>query len=133
MDEKFSLEQMKSSSFENLQSLLRDLKVELEARIELALTKITHPKFIKNTGAIDSVYVNDKLRREAYLNECEIIVSELNVLGHNLQPLDLDSDINFENTSASWAMLNNQGEACGLDIEFFPKEVNVLWVVSPST
>ncbi len=132
MDEKFSLEQMKISSFENLQSLLSVLKIELEGRIELALTKVTHPNFVKNSGAINAVYVNDKLRREVYLNECESIVSDLNELGHKLQPLDLDSDINFDNTSDSWAVLNNQGEVCGLDIEFFPKEVNVLWVVSPS-
>jgi hypothetical protein len=133
MDEKFSQEQMKSCSFEDLQALLRDLKIELEARIDSALTRITHPKFVKNNGAIDSVYLNDKLRREAYFSECESIVSDLNVLGHKLSPLDLDSDINFENTSASWAVLNKHGEVCGLDIEFFPKEVNVLWVVSPST
>ncbi|MCG9759200.1 hypothetical protein L1D50_08765 [Pseudoalteromonas sp. Isolate6] len=133
MDEKFSLEQMKKSSFESMQSLLRDLRTELEARIELALTKITHPSFVKNSGAINSVYLNDKLRREAYLNECESIVSDLISLGHKLSPIDLDSDINFENTSASWAVLSNQGEVCGLDLEFLPKEVNVLWVVSPST
>ncbi|QQX78709.1 hypothetical protein JK628_14145 [Shewanella sp. KX20019] len=133
MDEKFSLEQMKSCSFEELQFLLRDLKIELEEKIDTALTRITHPKFVKNSGAIDSVYLNDKLRREAYFNECESIVSELNVIGHKLSPVDLDSDINFENTSASYAVLNNQGEVCGLDIEFFPKEVNVLWTVSPST
>jgi hypothetical protein len=133
MDDKFSLKQMKSISFEELQNLLKDLKSELEAKISLAIAEVTNPKFVKNTGAINSVYLNDKLRRDKYFEQCESIVSELNILGHNLLPLDLDSDINFENTSVSWAMLNKQGEACGLELEFFPKETKVLWVVSPST
>jgi hypothetical protein len=108
------------------------LKSELEAKISLAIAEVTNPKFVKNTGAINSVYLNDKLRRDKYFEQCESIVSELNILGHNLSPLDLDSDINFENTSVSWAMLNKQGEVCGLELEFFPMETKVLWVVSPS-
>ena len=124
---------MKSISFEELQNLLKDLKSELEAKISLAIADVTNPKFVKNTGAINSVYLNDKLRRDKYFEQCESIVSELNILGHNLSPLDLDSDINFENTSVSWAMLNKKGEVCGLELEFFPKETKVLWVVSPST
>ncbi|TYK64189.1 hypothetical protein [Colwellia echini] len=133
MDDKFSLKQMKSISFEELQKLLKELKSELEAKISLAIAEVTNPKFVKNTGAINSVYLNDKLRRDKYFEQCESIISELNNLGHNLSPLDLDSDINFENTSVSWAMLNKQGEVCGLELEFFPKETKVLWVVSPST
>ena len=80
---------MKSISFEELQNLLKDLKSELEAKISLAIAEVTNPKFVKNTGAINSVYLNDKLRRDKYFEQCESIVSELNILGHNLSPLDL--------------------------------------------
>ncbi|WP_417706825.1 hypothetical protein [Rheinheimera aquimaris] len=132
MDEKFSVKNMQNTSIEGLQKILRELKVESEIRITQAIDEITNPRFVQNYGAVDSVYLNDKLRREAYFKQCEGIISELNALGHDLSPLDLDSDINFENTSISWATLNKLGAVCGLELEFFPRETNVRWVVAPS-
>ena len=131
MEEKFNFNGMKQSSMDDLRALLLELTIYLENRISNRLDGITNTNFIKNSGAIDSVYLNDKERREAYFAECESIVTDLVKLGHKLQQLDLDSDINFENTSLSWATIDHAGRACGLELEFFPKETNVQWVIEP--
>lgn len=131
MEEQFNFNNMNQCSMDDLRELLLELNNYLEYRISNRLDSIVNPKFIKNSGAINSVYLNDKERREAYINECECIVSDLVQLGHDLQPLDIDSDINFENTSLSWATLDNAGRSCGLKLEFFPKETNVQWIVEP--
>ena len=131
MEDKFSFDSMTRCSMGDLRELLLELNIYLESRISNHLDGITNPKFIKNSGAINSVYLNDKERREAYFSECESIVADLVKLGHKLQPLDLDSDINFENTSLSWVTLDHAGRACGLELEFFPKETNVQWVIEP--
>ena len=90
-----------------------------------------HPKFVKNSGTLDSTKQNDAVRRQAYFGECEKIIEELSHLGHDLKPLDLDSDINFENTSLAYGTSYHDFGAKGLDIEFFPKSKAVMWVVSP--
>jgi len=84
---------------------------------------------IKNVGAIDNKFAADRRKRDAYFKECEAIVEELNELGHQLIPLDNDSD--FENTSVSYATDWHDGNSRGLDIEFFPSNQAVSWILTP--
>ena len=131
IDNKFSYFNMQKLSVSELQELLGELKQLLEKRISSSIDRITHPKFVKNSGAIDNVRQNDAARRKAYFNECEQIIEQLNQLGHDLKPLDLDSDINFENTGLGYGTSYHDFGAKGLDIEFFPRSTSVMWVVSP--
>lgn len=122
MEDKFSFDSMTLCSIGDLRELLLELNIYLKNRISSRLDGITNPKFIKNAGAINSVYLNNKERREAYFAECESIVSDLAKLGHKLQPLDIDVDINFEKTSLSWGTLDHARISCGLELEFFLKK-----------
>ena len=131
IDNKFSYLNMQKLSVLELQDSLSELKRLLEKRISSSVDQVTHPKFIKNDGEIDLVRQKDTARRKAYFNECEKIIEELNHLGHDLKPLDLDSDINFENTGVGYGTSYHDLGAKGLDIEFFPKSTSVMWVVSP--
>lgn len=131
IDNKFSYLNMQKLSVLELQETLAELKQLLEKRISSSIDQVMHPKFVKNSGTLDSTKQNDAVRRQAYFGECEKIIEELSHLGHDLKPLDLDSDINFENTSLAYGTSYHDFGAKGLDIEFFPKSKAVMWVVSP--
>ncbi len=131
IDNKFSYLNMQKLTVSELQETLGELKQLLEKRISSCIDGVTHPNFVKSHGAIDNLRQNDAARREAYFNECEKIVKQLNRLGHDLKPLDLDSDINFDNTGVGYGTSYHDFGAKGLDIEFFPKSTSVIWVVSP--
>jgi hypothetical protein len=100
-------------------SLLHEIKMIIE-------------NFIKNTLAqINTEFLLHKRKLMAYTNTAELLINELNTLGHKLIPLDQDVDINFESTSMSWVTHNESAKVFGLDIEIFPSKANVLWVLSP--
>lgn len=125
MKSKFSYQSMKSLSIEEMRNVLHQLKLTIDNRICMAIEGVTNPIFVKNRGAIDKVFLNDKYRREIYFAECEQIVKELNELGHKLVSTEIDSDKDFEYSNLSWTSFK------GLDLEFFPKSTKVLWVISP--
>lgn len=117
---------------EELRPLLGEIKTIVEGRIKAVLSDFDDMENIKNRGAQDNKYVHDRNKRSAYFSALDLIVSELNDLGHQLLPIDYDSDINFESTSVSWATDFMSGNARGLDIEIFPSKTQVLWVLSPN-
>jgi len=117
---------------EELRPLLGEIKTIIERRIKAVLSDFDNMENIKNRGAQDNKYVHDRNRRSAYLSVLDLIVSELNDLGHQLLPIDNNSDIDFESTSVSWATDFMSGNARGLDIEIFPSKTQVLWVLSPN-
>jgi len=131
MEEKYSFEAMKEATYAELQILLHELKVHCESRIQLSLDRITNPRFVKNKGAIDAVYLNDNMRRESFLKEVDTIVKELKIIGHKLKEVDFDSDKNFDSTCISLASMSKGGWVNGLDLEFLPKRTTVFWAVSP--
>ncbi|MFV7768774.1 hypothetical protein [Shewanella marisflavi] len=117
---------------EELRPLLGEIKTIVEGRIKTVLSDFDDMENIKNRGAQDNKYVHDRNKRSAYFSALDLIVSELNDLGHQLLPIDYDSDIDFESTSVSWATDFMSGNARGLDIEIFPSKTQVLWVLSPN-
>ncbi|WP_338593091.1 hypothetical protein VXM60_09275 [Shewanella khirikhana] len=117
---------------EELRPLLGEIKTIVEGRIKAVLSEFDNMENIKNRGAQDNKYVHDRNKRSAYFATLELIVSELNDLGHQLLPIDYDSDIDFESASVSWATDFMSGNARGLDIEIFPSKTQVLWVLSPN-
>lgn len=112
--------------------LLAEIKSIIMKRLNLALSEFKSMPVEPNQGAIDKNFVRDRMKRAAYFNEIEAIVSELNELGHNLLPLDQDNDIDFESSSVSWGTAWMDQNPTGLDLEIFPNEVQVLWVLSPN-
>ncbi|MDR8525158.1 hypothetical protein [Shewanella fidelis] len=117
---------------EELRPLLGEIKAIVEGRVKAVLSDFDDMKNIKNRGAQDNKYVHDRNKRSAYFSALDLIVSELNDLGHQLLPIDYDSDIDFESTSVSWATDFMSANARGLDIEIFPSKTQVLWVLSPN-
>lgn len=124
-------EVMKNLPTEELRRSLLEIQKIIQSRIIDALQDFKNENEIKNVGAIDYKFVADRRKRDAYFKECEAIANELNELGHQLLPLDMDSDMDFERTSVSWATDWQDGNARGLDIEFFPSEQNVSWILTP--
>lgn len=131
MDDKYSFGSMKNATYDELQILLHELKVLCEKRIQLSLDRVTNPKFVKNNGAIDAVYLNDKVRRDYFFKEIDAIVEDFKKLGHKLKEVNFDSDRNFNSTCVSWASMSKGGWVNGLDLEFFPMRTTVFWTVSP--
>ncbi len=130
---RFSYESMEQLSSLNIRKLLAELKSIIEKRISDALSDFTIEDKVENQGAIDNKFLIDKQKRDSYFRVCESIVDELNELGHQLLPLDIDSDIDFESTSFSWTTDWQDGNARGLDLEFWPSKVTVLWILSANT
>lgn len=85
-----------------------------------------------NQGAVDNLYLSDRMKRTAFFEEAERIATELNGLGHKLVPLDEDNDLSWDSTSVSWATDWPGGAPCGLDLEILPSETRALWIISPS-
>lgn len=112
-------------------SLLREMKTIIESRIEYALSQIVTEDLSGKVGAVNGGYLLRKRKLDIYTNTVEMLIKELNVLGHKLTPLDQDIDSDFESSSTSWATHNENNEAFGLSIEIFPNKANVLWVLSP--
>lgn len=131
MKEKFCYSEMQNCSLDQLQGLLGELKLCLEKRISMRIDQITHPNFVKNAGAIDNNWLHSLARRKVYFGECENMIGELNNLGHGLKALDLDSDIDFDSTGVVYGTNFTDLGARGIEIEFFPKEINIMWVVTP--
>jgi hypothetical protein len=112
-------------------SLLHEIKMIIENFIKNTLAQINTDAANSDIGAIDTEFLLHKRKLMAYTNTAELLINELNTLGHKLIPLDQDVDINFESTSMSWVTHNESAKVFGLDIEIFPSKANVLWVLSP--
>jgi hypothetical protein len=117
---------------EELRPLLGEIKAIVEGRIKAVLSDFDDMENINNRGAQDNKYVYDRNKRSAFFSALDLIVSELNDLGHQLLPIDYDSDIDFESSSVSWATDFISGNVRGLAIEIFPSKAQVLWVLSPN-
>ena len=124
-------ERMKMLPTEELRRTLLEIQNIIHSRVNSVLQEFRDGTEIENVGAIDNKFVTDRKKREAYFKECEAIVEELNELGHQLLPLDIDNDADFESTSVSWATDWQDGNARGLDIEFFPSNQKVSWILKP--
>jgi len=70
IDNKFSYLNMQKLSVLELQETLAELKQLLEKRISSSIDQVMHPKFVKNSGTLDSTKQNDAVRRQAYFGEC---------------------------------------------------------------
>ncbi len=116
---------------EDLRRSLLEIQNIIQSRIINVLEGFKSENEIENVGAIDNKFVTDRRKRDAYFKECEVIIDELNELGHQLLPLDMDSETDFERTSVGWATDWQGGNARGLDIEFFPSNQNVTWILTP--
>lgn len=111
--------------------LLSEIKTTIENRIEYALIQIDTKTLGINAGAVDQEFLLRKRKLAIYTDTVELLINELNALGHKLTHLDQDIDMDFESTSTSWVTRNEAAEIFGLDIEIFPNKAKVLWVLSP--
>ena len=125
-------EAMMNLTSNTIGSLLSEIKRIIEGRITYALHQIDIENISINVGVINQDFLLHNRKLSIYTNTVELLITELNALGHKLIPLDQDIDIDFESTSTSWTTKNDNADVFGLDIEIFPNKANVLWILSPT-
>lgn len=77
---------------EELRPLLGEIKAIVEGRIKSVLSDFDDMKNIQNRGPQDNKYVHARNKRSAYFSALDLIVSELNDLGHQLLPIKQQQD-----------------------------------------
>jgi hypothetical protein len=115
MFEEFSYQRFASTPHAQMPALLSELRNKIYDR----LTRVLAPH-AKSDDAI-----------RAFHDEVEKICEELARHGHVLGRLDYDGDVRFEHNSQYWGTHYREFAPNGLEIEFRPTQIRILWVVGP--
>ena len=115
MFEEFSYERFTRATHAEMPALLAALRNKIYDHLTRSLAM--HEK---REQAIDAFHAT-----------VEAVCEELGRAGHVLGRLDFDSDVRFEQNSQHWGTHYREFAPNGLEIEFRPTVIRILWVVGP--
>ena len=113
IDSRFSLAEFKDAGLAEIPSLLGDLQAEIALQVQDA---------IASSDQESSVH--------SFFKATELVVEQLNRLGHSLSCLEIESVIELDQCHNYFTFDGSSKELSGLQLDIRPSRIHVQWVVN---